>query len=1273
MRIEHGVTSIGRSAFQGCANLWKASVPETVKFIGRDVFFGCPSLSDVTLSPGLETLDQGVFCDCKSLTSLNIPDSVTSIGYAVFQRSGLRSADLSRTGLTSMGNYAFESCANLGSVSLPDSLEAVSEYAFQGCSHLSRVDMGEGVQSIGYKAFLGSGLREAAIPASVKSIGNSAFEGCTSLRTLTLHEGLTSIGSSAFGGCTQLGEALLPAGLLTVGSGAFYGCTALKTASVPSSVTNIYDEAFRGCGSLASLTLGEGETPLALGNGVFRDCPLLTRAALPARLTAVTENLFRNCARLETVTIAAGGTAPNAVGSNAFLDCPALRAVDIPGTVTTIGSSAFQNCSALTELTLHEGLNRVYWSAFENCAALEAVELPDTVTVVDSYAFKGSGIRQLRLSARLSTLGNEAFRNCVRLTSAVIPGSLGDVPSAAFRGCSALTDVVLEKGVSTVGSCAFQDCGKLRRVTVSQYVRSIGSYAFQNCASLESVYLPEDLDTLGSGVFENCASLTSVYVPEYVQAVPVYAFKGCASLREAVVAGAGTVGDEAFRGCASLESVSLTKSVLSVGNSAFRDCSALRDVYYYGTAADWSAMSVGEWNNDYFVLESIRRYMTDPLPGPAEATGVKLDKNSLVLGVGETARLTAVVEPPNAADKYVEWQSHDPSVATVSFGQVTGVAVGEALITVRKGSFEDSCTVQVVEAPRSLRLDFNGKPFTQTVKVVRGSVLDLSGFTVTAVYANGAEEPVPDYAVSGYYPNEVGSQKVTLSWRGVSAVIPVEVTAPKVIGIRIAQYPDKRVYAYGYSLNTSGLVVEALYDSGDVTVLRAGSSGYGYEVSGYENRTPGTQTVTILYRPQSGNDSFSTYFTVEVMEPALPAGQTPPEPRAAVQNVTGGRRVSFLYPSGVTVRYTTDGTEPTEASTAYWDAFVVNKSCTVKAAAYLSGKRSGTVTVKVSVPKLAVTPSSPAGAVPAGSLIALIPSVPGADIYYTTDGTDPNPHEESQRYGGAVAVSGNVTVKAIAVKPGCLDSGVAEFRYTVTGTAGTVVSVGTAMGGAGDVVSLPVFVLPGSGGKVNGFQTTLSFEDSAFELDSVTPAAGLENLFSSKGRGTVTLRCEGADMPGGQMCTVNLRARSAAASRSYNVAVTAASVQVDGVSSTAAGGVQGSVVLDPKYSAQPSVNTELTNSADQTVSASNVKGTVNVSLDVNSGAEGPSGVGKVAVAVYESGTNRMVSINMWDVDLSDPDYLLIRTITIPDGVRVGSIRLMVMGANLQPVMSAKGM
>ena len=81
------------------------------------------------------------------------------------------------------------------------------------------------------------------------------------------------------------------------------------------------------------------------------------------------------------------------------------------------------------------------------------------------------------------------------------------------------------------------------------------------------------------------------------------------------------------------------------------------------------------------------------------ATGVTLDKTTLSLTEGESATLTATVEPENATDKAIVWTSSDNAVATVENGVVTAVKAGTATITAVCGSAKAECTVTVTAAP----------------------------------------------------------------------------------------------------------------------------------------------------------------------------------------------------------------------------------------------------------------------------------------------------------------------------------------------------------------------------------------------------------------------------------------------------------------------------------------------------------------------------------------------------------------------------------------------
>ena len=83
-------------------------------------------------------------------------------------------------------------------------------------------------------------------------------------------------------------------------------------------------------------------------------------------------------------------------------------------------------------------------------------------------------------------------------------------------------------------------------------------------------------------------------------------------------------------------------------------------------------------------------------------TGVKLDKTSLTMQETDSDTLTATVEPDNATNKNVNWESSDTSIATVdASGKVTAISAGSATITVTTvdGNKTATCAVTVTEKP----------------------------------------------------------------------------------------------------------------------------------------------------------------------------------------------------------------------------------------------------------------------------------------------------------------------------------------------------------------------------------------------------------------------------------------------------------------------------------------------------------------------------------------------------------------------------------------------
>lgn len=86
-------------------------------------------------------------------------------------------------------------------------------------------------------------------------------------------------------------------------------------------------------------------------------------------------------------------------------------------------------------------------------------------------------------------------------------------------------------------------------------------------------------------------------------------------------------------------------------------------------------------------------------PGPPVAvTGVSLEPTTLTVNGSELVQLTATIEPANATNKLLDWESGNENAATVdASGRVRGVATGSAIITVTTvdGGFSAICQVTV--------------------------------------------------------------------------------------------------------------------------------------------------------------------------------------------------------------------------------------------------------------------------------------------------------------------------------------------------------------------------------------------------------------------------------------------------------------------------------------------------------------------------------------------------------------------------------------------------
>ena len=164
----------------------------------------------------------------------------------------------------------------------------------------------------------------------------------------------------------------------------------------------------------------------------------------------------------------------------------------------------------------------------------------------------------------VTTIGNNAFFNCIALKSIIIPNSVVTIGNTAFFSCSALTYITIPNSVITIGISAFQRL-QTRSITIPNSVTSIGASAFRQCTEAIYITLPSNhlFTTININTFNACFALMSITIPNSVT----------------------TINASAFESCRALTSITIPNSVTTIGANAFKDCISLENIYISNATA----------------------------------------------------------------------------------------------------------------------------------------------------------------------------------------------------------------------------------------------------------------------------------------------------------------------------------------------------------------------------------------------------------------------------------------------------------------------------------------------------------------------------------------------------------------------------------------------------------------------------------------------------------------------------------------------------------------
>ena len=183
-----------------------------------------------------------------------------------------------------------------------------------------------------------------------------------------------------------------------------------------------------------------------------------------------------------------------------------------------------------------------------------------------------------------------------------------------------------------------------------------------------------------------------------------------------------------------------------------------------------------------------------------EIDEIKIKEEIKTIKEGEEKELKVEIEPSNATERELSWESSNPKVIEVKNGKIKGISVGEAEITVKTSSGKEAKIIIEVKSKEikveKIKISEKKVSIEKGSKYIIGTEIEPNNATNKKLKYTSSNENISVDATGVVYAHNVGKSIVTIeSANGIKEIVEIEVVERKVepTGIKISSTKKEMV------------------------------------------------------------------------------------------------------------------------------------------------------------------------------------------------------------------------------------------------------------------------------------------------------------------------------------------------------------------------------------------------------------------------------------------------------------------------------------------------